>query len=130
MKIHENLKQWLISNKSKYPDFEKVINKIDKLVEYKNTEKLKFIKQKMCKDHEWISSLSDDELNEKSNIILDYKTTPPTPTDKRWHYGRKVCKLCGIETFDWFCPHNKPFHSCCYDGSEYCTHCGLPYERK
>lgn len=79
-------------------------------------------------NHEWVSDLSEKELNSKHNIIYDCETN--LPTDRRWCYGSNVCKMCGAYGGGWHCP-TSPTHECEYNGDyDQCIHCGLPDERK
>lgn len=130
-KIHQQLKTWLEYKSKNFPQyteaFDIVLQKLDKLNKEKNKEKLKQLTYSLCQ-HEWISDLSEKELNAKHNIIFDYGTN--LPTEKRWDYGYKLCKNCGMTHFDYFCPNNAPSHDCEYDRNGVCKHCGLPDERK
>jgi hypothetical protein len=134
MKIHEQLKLWLHnyikecntnSGQQKKYVLEEVVEELEQIIKSQKNKKIKILKQSIC-NHEWISDLSEQEL--AKNVIIDYKTN--LPTDKHWHYGSKICKLCGLSSYEWYCPGNAPFHSCIYTDSEYCDNCGLPEERK
>lgn len=118
MKIIDELVTWLNTQ----PEV------INKTVVLNKIESLKPIPPKICK-HEWVSDLTEKELNSKHNIIYSDRDNK-IPTTERWDYGNRLCKLCNKYGGGYFCPNNPPSHKCEYDENEICIRCGLPEERK